>query len=175
MHRAYTVIKGLTFINSPVTSESSILNASSTPIDHLQIKEMTVDVQTHNFFLHLHGPPHKPKKEFWDCQLQILPRTSINLTRMFFEHRSPQPWHTFFRSLQKQCCFQDPVGANFDATRRPAEDGGVSWDFHFLFCRILYQVWVQQKHVLWCPSSNGYGYTNQKPHIPRCSIDLYQK
>lgn len=74
-----TVIKGLTFINSPVTSESSMLNASSTPIDHLQTKEITVEVETQNFFIHLlHGPPPKPKKEFWDCQLQILPRTSTN-------------------------------------------------------------------------------------------------
>ena len=52
------VVKGLTFINSPVTSESSMLHAWSTPIDHLQTKEITVEVETQNFFIYLlHGPP----------------------------------------------------------------------------------------------------------------------
>ena len=159
------VVKGLTFINSPVTSESSMLHAWSTPIDHLQTKEITVEVETQNFFIYLlHGPPPKPKKKFWDCQLQILPLASINLTRMCFEHRSPQPWHTFFSLFAKTMLLSGSSWSQFWCHKASCRRWQCFLGFHFLFCRILYQVWVQQKHVLWCPSSNGSGYTNQKPY-----------
>ena len=195
-------------INSPVTSESSMLNARSTPIDDLQTKEITAEVETQFFFIHLlKGPPHKPKKfrsaqeppkiapkllppkGNLNGQLQILPLYKHQLNHGCFccpcivsvlNNGSPQPWHTFF--LLQRMLLSGSSSSQFWCHK--ASSGRWRCFLWFplsgqfvLVCRILYQIGVQQKHVLWCLSNNGCGQRviEIKSHIPRCSIDLYQK
>ena len=71
------------------------------------------------------------KRNFGTASSKTFPVQAPTKPGCFLNTDHLNPDTPFFRYLQKQCCFQDPVGANFDATRRPAEDGGVSWDFHF--------------------------------------------